>query len=116
MADWNEPDLRRRLCSAARFNDRAMALGLRLVNTLFSSVSASLSSVTRRDQRVLRCALPPRELVRRCDDRFFAAPLRGVFFAFAIARLVQHSPHSTLVERHAGAKRSSPPCARQASG
>jgi hypothetical protein len=48
LADWNEPDLHRRLCSADRFNDWAMALGLRLLNTLFSSVSASLSSVTRR--------------------------------------------------------------------
>ena len=45
-------DLRRRLCSADRFNDSAIARGLRLLNTPFCKVSASLSRVTRADQRL----------------------------------------------------------------
>jgi hypothetical protein len=43
--------LRRRLRSAERFSDRAISRGLDLVNTPLSSVSASLSLVTRLDQR-----------------------------------------------------------------
>jgi hypothetical protein len=50
--------LRRLLRSADRFNDAAMRLGSRNVNTPWSRVSASLCSVTRADQR-----LPPRRPV-----------------------------------------------------
>src|SRR5262245_64963340 len=50
--------LRRRLRSADRLSDAAMRLGSRRVKTPLSSVSASLCSVTWRDQR-----RPPRRLV-----------------------------------------------------
>src|SRR6266404_5038050 len=52
MAERNEPLLRRRLRSAERFNDRAMARGLANENTPLSKSSASLVSVTRCDQRL----------------------------------------------------------------
>src|SRR5258708_39769007 len=51
MAERNEPLLRRRLRSAERFNERAMARGLANENTPLSRSSASLVSVTRCDQR-----------------------------------------------------------------
>jgi hypothetical protein len=49
--------LRRRLRSAERLSERATALALGFVKTPFSSVSASLCSVTRRDQRLRRDVL-----------------------------------------------------------
>ena len=52
MAERNEPLLRRRLRSAERFNERAMARGLANENTPLSKSSASLVSVTRCDQRL----------------------------------------------------------------
>src|SRR6266850_4724506 len=51
MAERNEPLLRRRLRSAERFNERAMARGLANENTPLSRSRASLVSVTRCDQR-----------------------------------------------------------------
>src|SRR5947208_793214 len=51
MADWNGPAFRRRLRSAERRSDSAIARGLRSVNTSFSRSSALLCSVTFRDQR-----------------------------------------------------------------
>jgi hypothetical protein len=50
-AERNGSALRRRLRSADRFNEAAMRLGSRKVKTPWSSVSASLRSVTPRDQR-----------------------------------------------------------------
>ena len=58
IAERCELDLRRRLRSAERFSEAAILRGLDFVNTRFSSVSASLSRVTRADQRLpLRLAL-----------------------------------------------------------
>jgi len=51
MAERNGADLRRRLDSAERFSDRAIARGLFLVKTPGSRSSASLVCMTRRDQR-----------------------------------------------------------------
>src|SRR5262245_1920027 len=51
MADRNEPLFRRRLRSAERFNERAIARGLANENTPLSRSSASLVSVTLCDQR-----------------------------------------------------------------
>jgi hypothetical protein len=51
IAERNGALLRRWLLSADRFSDRAIAFGLFFENTLRSSVSASLVSVTRWDQR-----------------------------------------------------------------
>jgi hypothetical protein len=45
--------LRRRLCSADRLSESAMARGLSFLKTLSSSVRASLVCVTRFDQRRL---------------------------------------------------------------
>src|SRR5215813_10733941 len=64
MAERNGADLRRRLRSADRFKDAAMRLGSRDANTPLSSVSASLCSVTWRDQR-----RPVRERAERVDLR-----------------------------------------------
>ena len=52
MAEAYEPDLRRRLRSADRFNERAMLRGSFRANTPPSSVSASLVFVTRCDHRL----------------------------------------------------------------
>ena len=54
IADRYEFDFRRRLRSADRFSDMAIFRGLDLVKTPFSSVRASLSRVTRADQRFPR--------------------------------------------------------------
>jgi hypothetical protein len=49
MADWNGPTLRRRLCSAERLSERAMAAGEALLKTLGSRSSALLPRVTAAD-------------------------------------------------------------------
>src|SRR5882757_10144242 len=55
-AERNGSDLRRVLCSADDFNDAAIRFGSCCVNTPFLRVSASLCSVTWRDQRRFRRA------------------------------------------------------------
>ena len=52
IAERYELDLRRRLASADRFRETAILRGLDFVRTPPSSVSASLSRVTRADQRL----------------------------------------------------------------
>jgi hypothetical protein len=54
IADRYEFDFRRRLRSADRFRETAIFRGVDLVKTPFSSVRASLSGVTRADQRFPR--------------------------------------------------------------
>jgi len=54
MADRYEFDFRRRLRSADRFSEMAIFRGVDFVKTPFSSVRASLSRVTRADQRFPR--------------------------------------------------------------
>lgn len=61
MAERKGSDLRRRLASAERFSDRAMALGLSLVNTPGSRSSALLLCITRFDHRVPLLARPRRD-------------------------------------------------------
>src|SRR5262245_31333781 len=72
MAERNGADLRRWLRSADRFKDAAMRLGSRDANTPLSRVSASLCSVTSRDQRrpVREGAADPPD---RCLRRWLAA-------------------------------------------
>ncbi|KAJ8134864.1 hypothetical protein OY671_011923, partial [Metschnikowia pulcherrima] len=50
-AEREAPDLRRELCPAERFSDEAIFLGSVCSNTPFLRCSASLSRVTRCDQR-----------------------------------------------------------------
>ena len=52
IAERNGALLRRRLCSAERFSERAMARGLRFVKTPCSRSSALLVRMTRADQRL----------------------------------------------------------------
>ncbi len=81
-------DVRRRLFSADRFNEAAMARGLRSLNTESSSVIASLVSVTRCDHFLtgfdLRAAgLTDEALEEGCDLPEFALRVeeaRGVTF------------------------------------
>jgi hypothetical protein len=61
--------LRRRLCSAERFSERAMLRGSRREKTPWSNVSASLVSVT------------------RCDQRLPGVGLRAVFLPVALLRV-----------------------------
>jgi hypothetical protein len=74
-AERKGSDLRRLLRSADRFNDAAIRLGSRKVNTPRSSVSASLCSVTRRDQRPPSRVLAP--AVRR-EGPVFLPRLAGL--------------------------------------
>ena len=73
-AERNGSALRRRLFSADLFNEAAMRLGSRNVNTPVSRVKASLCSVTRRDHR--RPARP--SAVAGRDARDFRARLAGL--------------------------------------
>ena len=52
IAERNGALLRRLLCSAERFSERAMARGLRFVKTPCSRSSALLVRMTRADQRL----------------------------------------------------------------
>lgn len=71
-------DLRRRLRSEDRFSDLAIFRGLDLVKTPFSSVSASLSRVTRPDQRLPLACLDRFDFVRRRVMHGNAEPAHGV--------------------------------------
>src|SRR5216684_3426346 len=102
-AERNGAALRRLLRSADRFSDAAIRLGSRDVKTPSSRVSASLCSVTRRDQRPLvreRAAgrEEPRLRVRspalrpRLPRRFDAVALLPAFLVafFAIAPSIRN--------------------------
>src|SRR5215510_7229540 len=94
-AERNALVLRRRLFSADRFKDAAIRLGSRDVKTPLSRVSASLCSVTCRDQRRPFRAAP----LRRAPWRLRPALLldAAVFLAIAPPR-ANHYP-CTLTRR-----------------
>lgn len=90
-AERNGSDFRRLLRSADRFKDAAIRLGSRKVKTPRSSVSASLCSVTRRDQRLPRRVPVP--AVRRAGPVFLLrlAGLRlGRLDAVAVFAMTHH--------------------------
>jgi hypothetical protein len=89
---------RRLLLSADRFNDAAIRLGSRDVNTPLSRVSASLCSVTRADQR----RLPPRAVFEA--RRELPRPL-GLRFRFldALDFLAMVSPEQAHRSQRLGA-------------
>src|SRR5262245_34113784 len=87
--------LRRRLASAERLSDKAIARGLPRVKTPRSRSSASLSRVTRWDHRlVLRAAScrRPCALERALDRALVRALLRMLFFRALLAIAVLRSP------------------------
>src|SRR3981189_2685227 len=88
--------LRRLLRSADRFNDAAICLGSFDVKTPLSSVSASLCSVTRRDQRrpFRECAVGlDAPLLRSPDLRFRVLCLLDAVAFLAMAPSVDPVRH-----------------------
>jgi hypothetical protein len=102
-AERNGSDLRRRLRSADRFNDAAIRLGSFEVKTPRSRVSASLRSVTCRDQRrppVRRRALEWRRLAALRARR---RRLTDAVLVLAIVQSFRMGPTAALSQRSAAA-------------